>query len=158
MKPTISQYNVSLSVDYTQIFVCDNKSIDSFFPEWNPDEMNSRVACDKYSIVIGTLRNGQINFNLSIVDSEPIIDLSSYDHAVKCSISNKSGILSFFSTSDYIGHISNIKIKKGIYNAYILFLNLDSVSKDGLSGQDNYSVILWKNDNYVEKKVVKALR
>jgi hypothetical protein len=78
-----------------------------------------------------------------IVDDNPDDDINSWDQATECSIEVTSGRLVVAGCTDYFPDAARIDISSGSYRARIYSGNLDSLSADGLNGDDYYRVVLW---------------
>jgi hypothetical protein len=89
-----------------------------------------------------------------VLDSEPTVDLSAWDHVAECSLSVPTGRIVIAGCTDFFPDAARIEIDAGDYRARVSCAGLESVSDDGLDGKDHYRVQLWK-DSTIEPRVLK---
>lgn len=80
---------------------------------------------------------------VEITDSEPDANLSAWDHVNECSLDVPSGRIVIAGCTDYFPDAARIELAPGSYRARLYYGSLDSLSEDGLDGDDNYKVVLW---------------
>ena len=81
---------------------------------------------------------------VSLHSQEPAFDLSNYDQAVRASVTLPTGQLQVHECTG--GEVLKWKVTPGTYCALVLFAGLDTLSSDGLEGQDVYHVALWPGE------------
>jgi hypothetical protein len=62
---------------------------------------------------------------------------------VECSIDVASGRIVVAGCTDYFADAARLQVAPGIYRLRAQYGGLNTVSEDGLSGGDHYSVLLW---------------
>ena len=82
---------------------------------------------------------------LDIRITEPPRDFAAWDHVVECSLSVQSSRIVIAGCTDYFPDASRIDISPGMYRVRVSFSGLDSVSTDGLAGNDRYRIELWQS-------------
>jgi hypothetical protein len=75
--------------------------------------------------------------------AEPPLDLDAYDHVAEASVEFPSGRLFIAGCTDWLGG-SRIEVEPGSYRIRALYSGLDTLSSDGLSGEDSYTVEMWR--------------
>jgi hypothetical protein len=94
-------------------------------------------------IGIGTVRNMNVAVTVEIHDSEPLEDLSAFDHVVEGSLSVRGNRIVVAGCTDYFPDAARYEIAPGIYRARISCQGLDTLSENGVEGMDRYRVQLW---------------
>ena len=68
-----------------------------------------------------------------------------------------SGKIIIASPSDYLPDAARILVEPGTYRARIYYGKLESISEDGLEGDDHYQVVLWP-EAYKSPDILKQRR
>ena len=103
---------------------------------------------------MGTVRNMDVPVTVEIHDSEPQEDLTSCDQINECSIEVPSGKIVVAGCTDYFPDAPRILVEPGTYKARVYYSDLDTLSEDGLDGNDKYKIALWLGEA-IEPKVLK---
>jgi hypothetical protein len=138
----MSVHNFNLFADYHQFYLQDENSDSSLEDSWTPEATDRLLAVAPGVIGVGTMRNMTVPVSVEVRDTAPVQSVEC-DHEVECSIKVESGKLVVAGCTDYLPDAARIQIKPGTYRARISYSNLDSLSNDGLEGDDKYSVVLW---------------
>ncbi|MDJ1502806.1 hypothetical protein [Xanthocytophaga agilis] len=149
------EYNLTIFADYFQIEIEDSNSIASHMPKFDKEEMTSLLSVGKGVLNVFTVRNMNVPLKIAVLAIKPDIDIKEYDQVVEASITISSGILSIYNAMEYPDNLLEFRIPAGIYQALIGYQGLDTISEDGLEGNDAYTVFLWQNDTSIEKKIIK---
>lgn len=80
---------------------------------------------------------------VEIHDQEPAADLSDWDHVVEAEINVPSGRLVVAGCTDYFPEASRVEVYPGSYRARVSYGALQTLSENGLEGEDHYRVQLW---------------
>ena len=78
---------------------------------------------------------------LEVLASEPELQSDRWDHIAECSLELPSGQLELHECTG--GSRGVLSVVPGSYRVRAYFGRLDSLSEDGLSGEDHYRVALW---------------
>lgn len=62
---------------------------------------------------------------------------------VRPSIEVQSGRIVIAGCTDYFPEAKRLEVRPGTYRARIYYGDLDTLSQDGLAGNDHYRVVLW---------------
>jgi len=138
----MSVHNFNLFADYRQFYLQDEKSDSSLEDSWTQEATDRLLAVAPGVIGVGTVRTMTVPVSIEVRDTEPSQPVQC-DHEVECSIELPSGKLVVAGCTDYFPDAARITVKPGIYRARIYYSNLDSLSEDGLEGEDTYSIVLW---------------
>ena len=110
---------------------------------WTPEAVARDLAVAPGTRGIGTVRNATAPVVVEITDNKPDDDFNSWDQVTECSIEVTSGRLVVAGCTDYFPDAARIDVPPGSYRARIYSGNLNSLSDDGLDGDDHYRVALW---------------
>lgn len=106
------------------------------------------LVVTKEIIGIGTARNMMVSVTVEIFDTMPSLanQMDSWDQVAECGINVLSGKVVVMGGSDYFPDAIRILVSRGYYAVRIYWGNLNSLSEDGLSGEDNYRIILSRSE------------
>lgn len=149
--PNIATYNYKLFADYYQFYLQDEDTNGDLSDSWNDQAVKDLLAIAPGTIGVGTVRNMDIPVEVEIRDSAPE---NKWDHVMECGIEIPSGKIVVAGCTDYFPEAARISVKPGNYRARIYYGDLDSLSEDGLDGNDHYKVVLWPGDD-LEARVIK---
>ena len=150
--------NSTLSVTYSQIYIEDYTCSFHFHSHaWHDEEVESMLCVGRNFLILGTVSSIQVPFFFSVLKNEPEIDLSDWDHINKCSIEIESGLL-ISGDFDTESEMLRISLDKGVYGVFVCYKGLNTISQDGLAGDDSYHVFLWPTAEHIPKQVVKTWR
>ena len=128
--------------DYFQFYVCDETSVTNTAALWGPAS-DPMLAVGLDLIAIGTARNMLVPVELEILSAEPMPDPDAWDQVRDCGLSLASGTLIVFGCTDDPAEAERIAVPAGDYAARVSHGGLDTLSEDGLDGDDRYRIQLW---------------
>ena len=85
----------------------------------------------------------EVTVVVDIRDSQPGEETGDWDQINECSIDVSSGSIVVAGCTDYFPDAARIAVDPGLYRARICYGGLDTVSDDGLEGDDHYRIVLW---------------
>jgi len=142
--PQIFQFN--LVADYFQFYLQDENVEGNLSDCWTKEAVNRLLASTVGTIGVGTVRNMSVPVTVAISDGEPVDDtLDEWDQVNECNLEVASGRIVIASCTDYFPDAARIEVPPGSYRARIYYGNLNSLSEDGLEGEDHYRVVLWRS-------------
>lgn len=148
-------YDFKISADYFQIYLEDSSAIDKDQFLWTDENIKNMFYSSRYLIVIGTVRDLEVPISIEICKTKPSLDFDVWDQINECGIDIASGNLFISGTTDFIEDFKRINLEPGLYGALLCYRGLNTISDDGLSGDDYYKVYLWKEAKLVPSKVLK---
>ena len=95
------------------------------------------------TIAVATLGAAEVPVAIEIHEDEPVGDAAAWDHVVEASIAVASGRLVVAGCTDYLPDAKRIAVAPASYRVRISYGGLDTVSEDGLEGEDRYRLQLW---------------
>ena len=146
--------HIEILADYYQFYLQDEKVDGNLSDSWDQDAFDRLLAMAPGIIGVGTVRNTTVPVVVEIHESEPTEDFDEWDHVNECSIEIESGKILIAGCNDYFPDAARIEVEPGCYRARIYYGQLDSLSEDGLDGDDHYKIILWRAA-YAEPKILK---
>jgi len=133
----------------------DEAYTEDFAKLWTREAMKEMIVVGHLMVGIMTIRNTIVPVTIRHLDSYPNkVVQSEWDQIVECSINIRSGALVVFG-NEYFPEAPRINLDPGKYGLQICWGNLDSISSDGLEGDDRYQVSLWKSDEPLDIRFVK---
>ncbi|MFN8411979.1 MAG: hypothetical protein U0Z26_06290 [Anaerolineales bacterium] len=153
----MKRYYFNVFSDYFAIYILD----EGFRPKqevWNKENLKQRISTEQGRITISTSRNMNSSLLLEIFEVEmPKVEnyfnLESWDHVVECSIEVLSGKIVILG-NDYYPDAPRINLPPSIYHVTVYFGGLNTISEDGLFGNDVYWVIMQPGMT-IESRVIK---
>ena len=139
----MSRAQLTLFADYFQFYLQDENAAGDLSESWTEEATANLLALAPGTIGVGTVRNMDVRVEVEVTDIEPYVDLDRWDQVVDCSIEVPSGRLVVAGCTDYFPDAKRIEVAAGPYRARILYGGLDTLSPDGLEGDDHYLVSLW---------------
>jgi len=134
---------LSLFADYFQFYIQDEAAVGNLSESWTEEATTRLLALAPGTIGIGTVRNMDVPVALEIHDQEPDDDSSEWDQVVEAELSVASGRIVVAGCTDYFPDAKRVELSPGNYRARVSYGGLDTLSGDGLSGEDHYRVQLW---------------
>jgi len=148
------KYEFELFADYHQFYLQDEEADGNLSNSWTEQATKDLLALAPGTIGVGTVRDMDVPVIVEVHDSEPTEDLTSWHHVTECSIDIPSGKVVVAGCTDYFPDAARISVEPGVYRARIFYGELDSLSEDGLDGDDKYKVALWRGE-MIEPKIIK---
>jgi hypothetical protein len=140
----MSTYTYRLFADYSQFYLQDEGAAGDLSDAWTDEAVADLVALAPGTIGVGTVRNTFVPVKVQIVPGPPPLDLDEWDHIVECDIDVPTGRLVIAGCTDYLPDAARIELDPGQYRARITYGGLDTLSENGLEGDDRYHLALWK--------------
>ena len=139
----MSLYELTLFADYHQFYIQDENVDGNLSDAWTDEAVERLLAVAPGTVGIGTVRNVDVPVTIVVLEREPALDADKFDQVVECSIVVESGAIVVSGCTDYFPDAARINIPSGPYRVRASFEGLESVSADGLEGNDQYHLQLW---------------
>jgi hypothetical protein len=147
IRMVISSFRLTLFADYFQICVEDEGAKIDVSQQWTPDALRTMIAFDPNSdrrFVFATIRNMDVPVEVEVHEVNPLDNLfERWDAVNACSLNILSGALVVMGITDYYPTAPHIPLAQGSYRVIICYGGLNTLSKDGLDGDDHYQIVLW---------------
>jgi|SRR5579863_1893068 len=138
------RFEFNLFADYYQFYLKDESVAGDLSESWTQDAVDRLLAVAPGTVGVGTVRNMNVPVVVEIADgAPPDDDLSVWDQANECDLDVPSGRLAIAGCTDYFPDASRIELPPGSYRARIYYGKLNTLSTNGLEGDDHYKIVLW---------------
>lgn len=138
--------------DYNQFYLHDAEA-NLEVGDFSDEDIARMLIARPRLVVVEPLRNNTVPVHLAIALAPPANASDDWDHVVECSLEITSGQLA---VSELGGNVvMNAKVQPGWYRVRAQFRGLGTLSADGLRGQDEYHLVLWKQPKKEALRVIK---
>jgi hypothetical protein len=141
-----TRHHFDLFADYHQFYLQDEPVQGNLGDSWTQEATDRLLAITEGTIGVGTARNMTVPVEVEILQVEPRDSFDAWDQVNECSIDVQSGRIVVAGCTDYFPDAARIQIAPGMYRARIYYGGLDTLTEDGLDGEDHYRVVLWPAD------------
>lgn len=152
-KPRIS-YTLDLFADYHQVYLQDEQAEANTPDDWGNQLTTQMIAIAPRIVGIGTARNMTIPIRVDLLDTRPDDAFVSWDHVAEASLEAPSGRIVIAGCTDYFPEAKRLPVSPGCYRVRVYYGGLDTLSEDGLGGEDHYHVIVWP-EKYSSPEILK---
>ena len=80
---------------------------------------------------------------MDILEHAPEDDFPEWDHVVEAGLDVASGRIVIAGCTDYFPDAKRVEVRPGSYRVRVSYGALDTLSEDGLSGDDRYRLQRW---------------
>lgn len=134
-------HDIQVFADYHQFYLWDSGSDPVAPVDYTDDDVARMVKVEPRVLVVQPVRNMDVPVRVSIHEGDPGYDATEWDQIVDCSLDLPTGQLQIHESTGEA--VLDLEVEAGVYAARVLFKNLDSLSDDGLDGDDAYQIDLW---------------
>lgn len=135
----IKQYNVF--ADYYQFYLWDHGASPDAPTSYTDLDCTRRIKAAPFTVVIQPERNMTVPIEIGIATKAPALALEDWNHVAEASLDLPSGQLEIHECTG--SSIDILSIPPGTYRVRAYFGGIDSLSEDGLEGEDHYRIVLW---------------
>lgn len=139
----MKSFELALFADYFQFYIQDEAAKGDLSEAWSVEATDRLLAIAPGTVGIGTVRNMEVPVTVEVRDHEPDGDFSKWDHVVEAGLDVASGRIVIAGCTDYFPDARRIEVAPGSYRLRVSYGALDTLSEDGLSGDDHYRLQLW---------------
>ncbi|OLU24198.1 hypothetical protein [Pseudomonas sp. PA27(2017)] len=137
-------HQLTLFADYYQFYLQDKTASGDLSQAWSPEAVERMLTVADGVVGFGTLRNMQVGVTLEMLEEPPASDTAGFDHVVEGSLDARSGTLVVAGCTDYFPDAARFALAPGTYRVRLSISGADTLSEDGLEGEDHYLVQLWQ--------------
>lgn len=127
--------------DYFQFYLWDAGKMPEPPTDYVEADLKNRIKTAPFVLVVQPVRNMDVPVTLDVVDAATALDLDAWDHVAEASLDLPSGRLEIHECTG--GSIDILDLAPGSYRVRACFTGLDTLSEDGLDGDDRYHLTLW---------------
>ena len=136
-------FELILFADYFQFYIRDEAAQGDLSQAWNEESTDRLLAVAPGTVGIGTVRNMDVPVTVDVLEHAPEDDFPKWDHVVEAGLDVTSGRVVIAGCTDYLPDAKRIEVPPGTYRVRVSYGALETLSEDGLSGDDRYRVQLW---------------
>lgn len=138
------EHRFELFADYFQFYLQDDDiRYGDLSNAWDEAAVEKMLALGPHTIGVGTVRNMTVPVTVVIVETMPDVAGSGFQRVNRCDINIATGCLVIAGCTDNWLECPRIELEPGVYDALVGYKGLDTLSDDGLEGNDSYHVFLW---------------
>lgn len=136
------QKQYEICADYHQFYLTDAGK-DPFAPEdYTEQDVQRRIKAADNVVVIQPERSMTVPVELEILDSRPPDDFEKWHHVAEASLELPSGKLRIEEWGN-AEPVDEIVLEARSYRVRAYYGGLDTLSFDGLDGDDHYKIVMW---------------
>jgi hypothetical protein len=148
-------YQGDIFADYFQIYLRDEAH--SELPDDYTEENIARhLMAGPTGIIVHTARNVSVPVRIEWHDQRPTSDFDTFQHVVDAGFSCPTGQLVLAGMTDDVATSPRFSVKAGPLGVRISLSGLDTLSDNGLDGNDQYLVQLWPESKTSVLHMLKA--
>lgn len=130
--------------DYNTVLVLADGALPPAAGGGTVEEMFAdHIAARPGLLCVGTARGARVPLTIHVTDAAPRDDLAVWDHVTQTEITTTTGRLRVMGVTDDEPQAHHVHLPPGSYHARVYSGGLDTVSADGLDGEDHYRITLW---------------
>jgi hypothetical protein len=128
--------------DYNQFYLMDAEIYPKAPEDYTDEDVQRRIKADKNIVVIQPERNMTVLVELEILESSPNDEFEDWQHVAEAGLDLPSGKLLI---EECLGEvIDTIVLPPDSYRIRAYYGGLDTLSFDGLEGDDHYKIAIWQ--------------
>jgi hypothetical protein len=101
------------------------------------------AASPPRAVIVGTVRRVTVPVTANLQPDEPTESDGSGDHITEASIRTTTGVVRLVGDTSALDNAPSITIPQGAYRVRVYSAGFDTLSDDGLDGDDHYRLVLW---------------
>lgn len=148
-------FDGNLLADYFQIYLRDQSHPD-LPSDYTEETIGKRLMIGPHAAIVHTARNMIVPVSVEWHDARPQPDVERYQHVVEASFDCPSGVLIVAGLTDYEPSASRLAVEPGRLGVRANMSGLDTISEDGLEGNDRYLLQLWPSPQPLGLQVLKS--
>lgn len=136
-------HHFSLFADYHQIVLLDGLA--AALPEdVSEEDVHRRLGVSPGAVVVHTARNMTVPVMVEILPEAPEPpDLTAWDHVTECDLVIQTGHVVVAGLTHILETSPHLPLAKGNHRVRAHHGKLDTLSADGLDGDDHYAITIW---------------
>jgi hypothetical protein len=139
---------LTIFADYHQFYLQDDdERFGDLSDAWTPEATEKLMAIAEHVVGIGTVRSMEVPVRIEVGPKLPNLEPSQWDKVNQASLVCSTGRIVIAGCTDYFPDARRLSVSPGTYDVLVGYKNLNSLSEDGLEGDDSYHIFLApKND------------
>ena len=145
-----------LFADYHQFYIRD-EAHPNLPDDYTDETIARRLMAGPHAVIVHTARNMDVPVCVEWHRARPEPDLDAYQHVVEAGLSCPTGSLMLAGLT-HVGGSTRLAAPVGPLGLRASFSGLDTLSADGLEGDDRYLVQLWPGAGDADAAGVRVLK
>ena len=137
-------FDLQVFADYHQFYLWDAGTNPEAPEDYTPVDVERMVKVAEHVVVLQPVRNTTVPVRVELHEVDPGFDERDWQHVVECSVRLPTGKLQVHECTG--GAQLDVEVARGTYQVRALFTGLQTLSPDGLDGDDRYVVVLWPGE------------
>lgn len=135
----------SIFADYNMFFLlADTTTVPRVGPGLLTQLMTDLIAASPPgAVIVGTARRVTVPVTVDLRPDEPTKSEAAWDHIAEASIDTTSGVVRLVGDTSDPDNAATITVPQGAYRVRVYSAGFDTLSDDGLDGDDHYRLVLW---------------
>ena len=140
---TTAQYELRVFADYHCFLVQDDLARPTPTEAWTEALLRDQIATAPGALGVGTARAMTVPVTVEVRATPPVDEnTAAWDHITQAGLHIDSGRI-LVSMFDNRPELPRIPIPPGTYTARVYTAGLNTLSPNGLDGEDRYRIVLW---------------
>lgn len=137
-------YELEIFTDYFQFYLQDEQVTDDLSQSWTPEALKRKLVCKPGLVGVGTVSNMPVPVRVEVLVAPPAAaSPDAWEQINECSLHVPSGRVVIAGVSDYLPKAQRLEVTPGWHRLRIGYGGLNTISADGLDGNDHYHIWLW---------------
>lgn len=147
-------FTLSVWAEYHQFYLQDEQAEQDTPDDWGERLTTQMIAVEPGIVGVATVRNMDVPLRVDLVDGRPDDDFNTWDHVAEASLDVPSGQIVIAGCMDVFPDAKRLPVSPGNYRIRVYYGGLETLSTDGLEGEDHYQVAVWP-EQYAGPKILK---
>jgi len=127
--------------DYHQFYLEDAEMFRYVPEDYTNEDLRRRIKTGNNVVIVQPERNMTVPVELEVLGLPPDDELESWQHVAEASLDLPSGKLRI---EECTGDVKDdLQLEPNSYRVRVYFSGLDTLSFDGLDGDDHYKIVMW---------------
>ncbi|MFW2543626.1 hypothetical protein ACN2XU_13345 [Primorskyibacter sp. 2E107] len=135
--------DLCLMAAYHQLYIMDHAAVEIAAERWSTDDLVRKAVFGGDHLIVFTARAMDVPLRVEVLPEAPPLELTGWDHIVDGAFRAGAGSAIVMGCMDHEPDAARLPLAPGVYRARVSMAGLDSLSEDGLDGEDRYRVQLW---------------
>jgi len=148
----LQSIDLTIFADYHQFYLQDDDTrFGDLSDAWTPEATEMLLAVADHVVGVGTVRNMDVSVRISVAPALPDLQPAAWDRINRTSLKCDTGRIVVAGCTDYFPDAKRIQVAPGTYDVLIGYKNLESLSDNGLDGDDSYHIYLALQGNGAQR-------
>ena len=137
----MTEHRIEVFADYHQFYLWDPSTDPEAPTDFSDQDTRCMVKLAPHVVVVQPLRNMDVLVIVRLENADPGFEAADFDQIVECMIEVPGGQLQVHECTGE--PVLDLEVAPGCYQVRVLCAGLDTLSADGLDGNDSYTIQVW---------------